>query len=753
MAFSGAELRAQSNYATPYTFTTLAGSAASGITDGTGSAARFYHPQGVAVDGSGNLYVADTSNHTVRKITAGGVVTTLAGSPGNSGTVDGTGSAARFNSPYGVAVDGSGNLYIADTNNCTIRKITAGGVVTTLAGSPGVSGSADGTGSAARFFQPYGVAVDGSGNVYVTDPSNSTIRRITASGVVTTLAGSPGVSGSADGTGSAARFNQPAFVTVDVTGNVYVADTWNATIRKITAAGVVTTLADGTGSAARFNYPQGVAVDGSGNVYVADSSNSTIRKITASGVVTTLAGSPGVSGSTDGTGSAARFNYPQGVAVDGAGNVYVADGSNCTIRKITVGGVVTTLAGSAGVIGSADGTGSAARFNYTSGVAVDGAGNVYVADSYNDTIRKITANGVVTTLAGSAGVTGNAEGTGIAARFHFPTGVAVDGLGNVYVADYYNDTIRKGVFVPYAPAVNAQPQNQAMTAGQNASFTVYFNGNPVPTFLWQVSADGGTTWISLSDNSIYSGSATTTLTVTNATVSLNGYQFQCVATNTAGSATSNPATLTVTKGTATVTLGGLSQTYSGSALGAMATTSPGGLTVTFSYNGSATVPTAPGSYSVVATVSDANYQGTASGTLIIQPNFASWSSQSFTTAQLADATISGPTANPAHDGVVNLLKYAFGLDPTAVAAPTGLPVASRAVGALTLSFIRRKDVADLVYTVEVSSDLVTWQSGPGCTLELSVTALDAKRDQVVVSDLTPLSGTTKRFIRLRVTQQ
>ena len=743
MAFSGAELRAQSNYATPYTFTTLAGSAASGITDGTGSAARFYHPQGVAVDGSGNLYVADTSNHTVRKITAGGVVTTLAGSPGNSGTVDGTGSAARFNSPYGVAVDGSGNLYIADTNNCTIRKITAGGVVTTLAGSPGVSGSADGTGSAARFFQPYGVAVDGSGNVYVTDPSNSTIRRITASGVVTTLAGSPGVSGSADGTGSAARFNQPAFVTVDVTGNVYVADTWNATIRKITAAGVVTTLADGTGSAARFNQPQGVAVDGSGNIYVANTWDHTIRKITAAGVVTTLAGSAGVAGSADGTGNAARFANPTGVAVDGVGNVYVADYSNnpirkitvagvvttlaglaggsgspdgtgsaarfyqpggvavdgsgnvyvadygSTIRKITAGGVVTTLAGSPGVSGSADGTGSAARFYRPSGVAVDGAGNVYVADYYNYTIRKITAGGVVTTLAGSPGASGSADGTGSAARFIYaqgvavdgsgtvyvadgnnytirkitsdgvvttlagspgayygsadgtgsaarfstPAGVAVDGTGNVYVADRNNNTIRKGSLIIVASSIINHPSSQARTAGQNASFNVTGNGYPVPTFLWQVSTDGGITWSSLSDSSIYSGSATTTLTVTNATVSLSGEQFQCIASNSAGSATSNPATLTVTKGTATVTLGNLSQAYTDSVVGATATTSPDGLAVTFTYNGSATAPTNLGSYSVVATVNDANYQGTASGTFTVSLINTQPLSQTVTTGQ------------------------------------------------------------------------------------------------------------------------
>jgi streptogramin lyase len=435
--------------------TTLAGTAGSvGSADGTGSAARFYYPQGVAVDGSGNLYVADLGNHTIRKITPAGVVTTLAGTAGSSGSADGTGSAARFYLPYGVAVDSSGNVYVADTHNNTIRKITPAGVVTTLAGTAASFGSADGTGSAARFNYPYGVAVDGSGNVYVADPGNNTIRKITPAGVVTTLAGTAGSSGSADGTGSAARFWSPGGVAVDGSGNVYVVDNFNHTIRKITPAGVVTTLAgtalssgsaDGTGSAARFYYPSGVAVDGSGNVYVADTNNYTIRKITPAGVVTTLAGTAGSPGSTDGTGSAARFNGPYGVAVDGSGNVYVADTSNHTIRKITPAGVVTTLAGTAGSPGSADGTGSAARFNNPYGVAIDGSGNVYVPDSNNNTIRKITPAGVVTTLAGTAGLSGSADGTGSAARFFLPFGVAVDGSGNVYVADAKNNTIRKGV--------------------------------------------------------------------------------------------------------------------------------------------------------------------------------------------------------------------------------------------------------------------------------------------------------------------
>jgi sugar lactone lactonase YvrE len=432
--------------------TTLAGTAGSnGSADGSGSAARFFYPQGVAVDISGNLYVADTYNNTIRKITSAGVVTTLAGTAGSTGMTDATGSAARFDLPQGVAVDGSGNVYVADTYNHAIRKIAGSGVVTTFAGTAGSNGSVDGTGSAARFTYPGGVAVDSSGNVYVADSSNHVIRRITSAGVVTTLAGSAGFNGSADGTGSAAQFFYPGGVTVDTSGNVYVADTHSCTIRRVTSGGTVTTLAgkvgagaiDATGSAARFNFPESVAVDASGNAYVADSYNQTIRKISSSGAVITLAGLAGNIGSADGNGSAARFNFPQGVTVDGSGNVYVADTYNHTIRKITSAGVVTTLAGSAGSTGSADGSGSAARFFYPDGLAADGSGNVYVADLYNHTIRKITSAGAVTTVAGSAGLSGSTDGTGAAARFYFPEGVAVDGSGTLYVADTYNNTIRK----------------------------------------------------------------------------------------------------------------------------------------------------------------------------------------------------------------------------------------------------------------------------------------------------------------------
>ncbi len=433
---------------------TLAGDASmpAGSTDGTAAAARFKHPSGVATDSAGNVYVADDFNSTIRKITPAGVVSTLAGTAGLSGSTDGTGAAARFNFPQGIATDSAGNVYVADTVNSTIRKITPAGVVSTLAGTAGLSGSTDGTGAAASFSFPQGVATDNAGNVYVADAFNSTIRKITPPGVVTTLAGMAGVFGSADGTGAAARFNSPTGVATDSAGNVYVADNVNSTIRKITPAAVVTTLAgkagvfgspDGTGAVASFNFPRGVATDSAGNVYVADTANSTIRKITPAGVVTTLAGAAGVFGSADGTGAAARFNSPFGVATDSAGNVYVADAFNSTIRKITPAGVVTTLAGAAGVFGSADGTGAAASFNFPQGVATDSTGNVYVADTVNSTIRKITPAGVVTTLAGTAGVSGSADGTGAAARFNRSQGVATDGAGNVYVADTNNSIIRK----------------------------------------------------------------------------------------------------------------------------------------------------------------------------------------------------------------------------------------------------------------------------------------------------------------------
>ena len=253
---------------------------------------------GVSVDAAGNVYVCDTYD-TIRKITPAGVVTTFAGTAGQGGSADGTGAAAQFTSPEGTAVDAAGNVYVADTVNDTIRKITPAGVVTTLAGTAGQGGSADGTGAAAHSTFPTGVAVDGAGNVYVADSYNDTIRKITPAGVVTTLAGTAGQSGSADGTGAAARFNTPSGMAVDGAGNVYVADEDNDDDPQDHAGRGRDHAGRGGGPVAAptapvpqpgFNQPRGLAVDDAGNVYVADTGNDMIRKITPAGVVTTLAG-------------------------------------------------------------------------------------------------------------------------------------------------------------------------------------------------------------------------------------------------------------------------------------------------------------------------------------------------------------------------------------------------------------------------------------------------------------------------------
>ena len=440
--------------------TTLAGSPGiSGTADGVGGAAQFLSPQGVALDGAGNLFVADSANNTIRKVViATATVTTVAGSAGRSGTDDGTGMSARFNLPQGVASDGAGNLFVADSGNHTIRKLAlATGAVTTFAGSAGIAGSSDGIGSGARFNFPQRVTSDGAGNLFVADAGNQTIRRVVlATGDVSTLAGLAGNAGSSDGIGSAARFDEPQAVVSDGAGNLLVADRTNSTIRAIVVAtGAVTTLAgsvglagdvNGIGSAALFNGLGDVACDGAGNLFVADTDNHEIRKVViATREVATLAGSGQISGSSDGMGQSVRFLSPQGLASDGAGNLFVADSGNHTIRKLVFAtGEVSTLAGSAGTVGNDDGTGAGARFNSPEGLAYDGTGNLLVADTANHTIRRVVlATGAVTTLAGRAGVPGSADGTGSSARFDAPVALASDGASNLYVADSANHTIRK----------------------------------------------------------------------------------------------------------------------------------------------------------------------------------------------------------------------------------------------------------------------------------------------------------------------
>ena len=413
-----------------------------------------------------NLMGGSVQGTSLNLTSTNAVVTTFAGST-TSGSTDATGTSARFYYPFGITTDGT-NLFAADQYNHIIRKIVIStGVVTTIAGST-TSGSTDATGTSAKFYYPTGITTDGT-NLFVADQYNHTIRKIVIStGVVTTIAGSAGSSGSTNATGTSARFNYPQGITTDGT-NLFVADSLNHTIRKIViSTGVVTTIAgsttsgstDATGTSARFYYPTGITTDGT-NLFVADYGNYTIRKIVIStGVVTTIAGST-TSGSTDATGTSARFYYPQGITTDGT-NLFVADYGNYTIRKIVIStGVVTTIAGST-TSGSTDATGTSARFYYPQGITTDGT-NLFVADSYNHTIRKIapststgtlmggsvqgtslnltSTNAAVTTFAGST-TSGSTDGTGTSASFYYPAGITTDGT-NLYVADRMNHTIRK----------------------------------------------------------------------------------------------------------------------------------------------------------------------------------------------------------------------------------------------------------------------------------------------------------------------
>ena len=331
-----------------YKFTNYAG-AGYGHLDGVGDIAKFRSPEGIAVDKNGTVYVTEYASSIVRKITAEGIVSTLAGKDMELGFADGTSGDARFNRPHGVAVDEHLNLYVADMKNCTVRKINPGGKVETIAGIPTLQGSADGKSSQATFNQPEGIAVNSKGYLYIADTYNFTIREISPEGVVKTFAGKAGEAGDADGKGTQSRFNMPLGIAIDGADNIYIADAnydgapnGNCTIRKITPGGEVTTMAgltgstgyaDGIGNRARFNRPVGITVTKDGVVYVADTEADTIRKITADGNVSTIGGMYLIEDNKDGIGNNARFNDPQAITIDNKGVLFIADTFNNRISK------------------------------------------------------------------------------------------------------------------------------------------------------------------------------------------------------------------------------------------------------------------------------------------------------------------------------------------------------------------------------------------------------------------------------------
>lgn len=482
-----------------------------GTADGPGLFARFKSPFGIALATDGALFVSDMGSHTIRRISPSGEVSTVAGKTGEAGLVDGSLSSARFNYPAGLAFDPAGNLYVADSGNRVVRMISPSGIVGTVAGSPRAPGGASGYGHDAGFVDPLGIAADGNGNLYVGDCGDHTVRKIALhsragpatitppparlpeTGVVTTFAGANGLSGYVDGAASAARL-VGGQIAVSAEGDIYLADRFpNLAVRKITASGQVTTIAiDATSRmAGQIQAPRFDFVGASGSIVVRpggdlvlldrgelktvrqDGSTSTLKpapnpsakvieylalapdgslvtligfnqawKLAADGQLTLLAGTsmhPLQVPYLDGGAATTVFDVLQGVVVDSAGNTFVADGSNKTVRKISPGGVVTAFAGNPAMNGFADGTGTGAMFQYPAALAIDGRDNLYLVDA--NTVRKITPAGLVTTLAGMPNSSTSRDGVGAVARFTSLESLAVTRDGTVYVVD--NGAIRK----------------------------------------------------------------------------------------------------------------------------------------------------------------------------------------------------------------------------------------------------------------------------------------------------------------------
>ena len=440
--------------------TTIAGTGIAGFSGdgGPANAAQLNNPYDVKLDGAGNLFIADSLNQRIREVSSAGIISSIAGN-GNAGYSGdgGNATAASLNVPLSIALDGAGNLYISDNANQRIRKVSAGGTISTIAGNGQAGFSGDGGAAAqAQFNGPADLAVDRHGNLFIVDSLNCRLRQISSTGTINTVAGSGIQRFAGDGGPAvAASLDVPIGVAVDGAGNLYIADTNSRRVRRVGTDGTIQTLAGnggpfsgdgGPASGAVLNYPFGVALDGKGNLLVADTYNNRIRKVAPDGTISTVAGNGAAGFSGDGAAAVnAALNTPSGVAVDSAGNLYLADTYNDRIRRVSPGGVITTIAGSGNVPGQAGdgGPATAAVLNGPRGVAVQG-NSVFIADSRNNLIRKIGADGVITTVAGTgtAGYAGDG-GASNQAQLNQPSAIALDGAGNLYIADTLNNRVRK----------------------------------------------------------------------------------------------------------------------------------------------------------------------------------------------------------------------------------------------------------------------------------------------------------------------
>ena len=427
---------------------------------GPAISAQLHLPMGVAVDTNFNVYIADTGDNTIREVTADGNIATIAGDsfPSYQGDA-GLAIKAELHGPEDVAVDSSGNVYIADTQNAYIRKVTSDGNINYIAGDGSIGFSGDGGyATSADLIAPFALTVDSSGNVFFAENGDSRIRKIDAKSLdISTVAGNgtPGFSG--DGSDpTKAQMNSPTGVALDSAGNLYIADSLNCRIRKVASGGSISTFAGngtlsysgdgGPASKAQLNTPQGVAADAAGNLYVADTLNNVVRKVSLNGTISNFAGNGGAGSAGDGgAATSAQLNGPQGLAVDASGNLFIADTMNAKVRKVSASGVISTVAGSGTPgYGGDGGAAASAQLNLPFGVAVDSSGNLYIADFGNSRVRKVSASGAIATVAGngSAGYSGDG-GPAAKAQLTGPQGVAVDAAGNLYIADTENNAIRE----------------------------------------------------------------------------------------------------------------------------------------------------------------------------------------------------------------------------------------------------------------------------------------------------------------------
>jgi len=444
---------------------------------GPATSAALNRPEAVVVDGSGNIFIADTDNFVIRVVNTGSQAITIAGVVIQAGTIQtvagngkegysgdgGPATSAQLDDPFGVFVYGSENIFIADTDNFIIREVVASsGNIQTVAGTPGTAGYAGDGGAAtsAQLDEPEGVFVDGSGNIFIADTFNSVIREVTA-GNISTVAGSyyawnDTCNYSGDGgPATSAQLCLPNGVFVDGSGDIFIADTNNLRIREVVAAVINTVAGDGTAgysgdgaaaTSAEVNYPSTMVVDGSGDIFIADTDNFVIREVTA-GNIETFAGNNTLAYSGDGgLATNAALNFPGEMFVDGAGNIYIADTDSSVIRKVVAStGDIQTVAGN-GVSGYSGDGGLATRaeLNFPSGVFVDGSGNIFVADTENSVIREVVAaTGDIQTIAGDGtpGYAGDG-GAPTSAELNSPAGVVLDGSGDIFIADTGNSVIR-----------------------------------------------------------------------------------------------------------------------------------------------------------------------------------------------------------------------------------------------------------------------------------------------------------------------